>query len=97
MCAEGRDVGGRLLAGCLTVRAKRYFWAKSQVEEAQFLPQDRAVRKRKHELGGDRTGITQKNTFYQSPAWTARHTTAWDHGIRAASETYTTGRYMEYG
>lgn len=38
-------MGGRLFGGCLTVRANLQFWAKPQVEAAQFSPQDRAFEK----------------------------------------------------
>lgn len=51
--AEGRDVGGQRLRERLTVSAKLHFWAESQVEEAWFLPWDRAVRMWESELGRD--------------------------------------------
>lgn len=80
MCAEGREVGGRLFGGCLTVRANLQFWAKPQVEAAQFPPQDRAFEKLESSSAGTEL-VPHRSTPTlpghphppgQNPAWTAR-------------------------
>ena len=48
-------MGGQLLGGCLTVRAKLHFWAKSQVKEARFQHRTGPSRGRYPSLAG--TGL----------------------------------------